>query len=101
MIERTTPAASLLVLLVFGCSEPPSAPLDYHRLSASALPTESYEREPDATPDDTSYVYGLNNLASFYDHPGELGYVMRGQHYGFDSLSIIVRDSSAWRTAST
>ncbi len=57
MIKRTTPAASLLVLFVFGCSEPPSAPLDYHRLSASALPTESYKRGPAAKPDDNSYVY--------------------------------------------
>ena len=92
MIKRSNSAASLLALFVFGCSEAP-APLDYHRLSASALPTESYKREPAVTPDDTSYVYGLNNLSSFYDHPGELGYVMRGQYYGFDSLSIIVTET--------
>ena len=93
MIKRTTSAASLLVLFVFGCSEPPSTPLDYHRLSASALPTESYKRQPAVTPVDTSYVYKLNNLSSFYDHPGELGYVMRGQYYGFDSLSIIITET--------
>ncbi len=93
MIKRTTSSAILLVLFVSGCSEPPSTPLDYHRLSASALPTESYMREPAATPDDTSYVYRFNNLASFYDHPGEFGYVMRGQYYGFDSLSILVTET--------
>ncbi|MFB3107694.1 MAG: cupin domain-containing protein, partial [Pseudomonadales bacterium] len=88
-----TPSAGLLLLFVFGCSEPPSAPLDNHRLSASALPAESYKRGPAATPDENSYVYGLKNLSSFYDHPGELGYFMRGQHYGFDSLSIIVTET--------
>ena len=94
MIKRTTPSAGLLLLFVFGCSEPPSAPLDYHRLSASALPAESYKlRPPAATPDENSYVYGLENLSSFYNHSGELGYVMRGQHYGFDSLSIIVTET--------
>ena len=54
MIKRTASAAILLILFVFGCSEPPSTPLDYHRLSASALPTESYKREPAVTPDDAS-----------------------------------------------
>ncbi len=42
-------------------------------------------------PDD--YVIKLEQMASFYDVPGEFGYVLAGRDYGFDSLSFIITET--------
>lgn len=70
-----------------------AAPLGYHRLGPAELPTESFSRPPEVPPDPTSNLHRLENLTSFYDAPGELGFVMRGHQYGFDALSIIVTET--------
>ncbi len=84
-----------VVSMLFACVEPSSKPasLSYHRLGPAELPLESYTRPPEVAPKPASNLFHLENLTSFYDVPGELGFVMRGHDYGFEALSIIVTET--------
>ena len=53
------------------------------------LPPESYSHPPDAPFDRSDYVIRINQMSSFYDKPGEFGYAIHGEDYGFDRLSIV------------
>lgn len=68
-------------------------PLAYVPLGPGELPVESYERQPEKPFDRADYVFGMENLTSFYDVPGEFGYFMPGAEYGFESLSIVVTET--------
>ena len=59
-------------------------------LTRTELPAASYSRPPEASFTPSDYVFKLEQLASFYDVPGEFGHVMEGDRYGFDSLSLII-----------
>jgi len=93
---------AIIGLLLVACVQAPPepiadggepTPLDYYRLRPGDLPDESFTRPPQVPPDPTARVFHLENLTSFYDAPGELGYVMRGHEYGFDSLSVILTET--------
>ena len=65
----------------------------YVPIGPSELPSESYERPPEIPFDSTDYVIKLEQMTSFYDVPGEAGYFINGEEYGFDSLSIILTET--------
>lgn len=57
------------------------------------LPAESYSRPPDASFDRSDYVIKVNQMSSFYDKPGEFGYAIHGEEYGFDRLSFVLTET--------
>jgi mannose-6-phosphate isomerase-like protein (cupin superfamily) len=57
------------------------------------LPKESYERQPEQPFSSSDYVFKPNQMASFYDVPGEFGHAMEGANYGFQSLSFILTET--------
>ena len=56
-------------------------------------PTASYSRPPDAPFDRSDYVVKINQMSSFYDKPGEFGYAIHGEEYGFDRLSFVLTET--------
>ena len=56
-------------------------------------PRESYSHPPDAAFDRSDYVIKINQMSSFYDKPGEFGYAIHGEDYGFDRLSFVVTET--------
>lgn len=59
----------------------------------SPLPTESFSRPPEEPFDKSDYVIKIRQMRSFYDVPGEFGYTVRGENYGFESLSFILTET--------
>jgi len=57
------------------------------------LPPESYSRAPDAPFDRSDYVIRINQMSSFYDKPGEFGYAIHGEDYGFERLSFVMTET--------
>ena len=41
----------------------------------------------------SDYVVKLKQMTSFYDVPGEAGYFINGEDYGFDALSFILTET--------
>lgn len=86
--------SAMLVAIIGGCSEPAEPEVLAHvRLGPTELPAESYERPPQEPFDKSANLFKFANLPSFYDVPGEAGYMMFGGDYGFDSLSIVVTET--------
>jgi mannose-6-phosphate isomerase-like protein (cupin superfamily) len=56
-------------------------------------PRESYARPPEAPFDRSDYVVKINQMSSFYDKPGEFGYAIHGEDYGFDRLSFVLTET--------
>ena len=67
-------------------------PSGYVHIGPDELPTESYARPP-KNPRSDDYVIKLENMISFYDVPGEAGYLMEGAVHGFESLSFILTET--------
>ena len=67
-------------------------PSGYVHIGPDELPTESYARPP-KNPRSDDYVIKLENMISFYDVPGEAGYLMGGADHGFESLSFILTET--------
>ena len=67
-------------------------PSGYVHIGPDELPTESYARPP-KNPRSDDYVIKLENMISFYDVPGEAGYLMEGADHGFESLSFILTET--------
>ena len=57
------------------------------------LPSDSYSRPPDVPFDRSDYVIKINQMSSFYDKPGEFGYAIHGEEYGFDRLSFVLTET--------
>jgi mannose-6-phosphate isomerase-like protein (cupin superfamily) len=57
------------------------------------LPSDSYSHPPDAAFDRSDYVIKINQMSSFYDKPGEFGYAIHGEDYGFDRLSFVLTET--------
>ena len=88
-------AAFFAILLVLsGCTETnePITPT-YVPIMGGELPSESFMHPPSAPFEKSDYLFKFDQLASFYDFPGEAGYFMPGVDYGFDSLTIIVTET--------
>ena len=56
-------------------------------------PSTSYEKPPQQPPKQDDYVIKLNQMATFYDVPGEFGHVMIGNDHGFKQLSFIITET--------
>jgi mannose-6-phosphate isomerase-like protein (cupin superfamily) len=65
----------------------------YVHMGPDALPAESYERPPVVAFNRSDYAFKLEQMSSFYDVPGEAGYFIDGEDYGFDSLSFILTET--------
>ena len=65
----------------------------YVHMGPDALPVESYERPPAVAFNRSDYAFKLEQMSSFYDVPGEAGYLINGEDYGFDSLSFILTET--------
>jgi mannose-6-phosphate isomerase-like protein (cupin superfamily) len=57
------------------------------------LPAASFEKPPEEPYDRSSYVIAPRQMTSFYDVPGEYGYIVNGQTYGFEGLSFIITET--------
>lgn len=57
------------------------------------LPADSYSHPPAAPFDRSDYVIRINQMSSFYDQPGEFGYAIHGEDYGFERLSFVVTET--------
>ena len=67
----------------------------YIHIGPDSLPTKSYEHRPEEPFNRSDYVIRLKQMTSFYDVPGEAGYLMNGEDYGFDGLSFILTETQA------
>ncbi len=88
VIEKSILAVSVLLT---GCGLGPES--GHVAIGPSELPDESYERPPAVPFDKSDYVIKLEHMASFYDVPGEAGYLVDGNDYGFESLSFILTET--------
>ena len=59
--------------------------------------TGSWVRDPEQPPDLSTYVIHLKQMGTFYDVPGEYGYVLEGGNHGFESLSFILTETHPGR----
>ena len=57
------------------------------------LPPQSYSHAPEAPFERSDYVIKINQMSSFYDKPGEFGYAIHGEEYGFDRLSFVLTET--------
>lgn len=57
------------------------------------VPSQSYSRPPEAPFDRSDYVIKINQMSSFYDKPGEFGYAIHGDDYGFERLSFVLTET--------
>jgi mannose-6-phosphate isomerase-like protein (cupin superfamily) len=53
----------------------------------------SWVRPAEAPPTPSDYVIKLNQMDTFYDVPGEYGYVLEGYKHGLESLSFILTET--------
>jgi hypothetical protein len=96
-IQSNTAAKALLIfvtmatLLLPGCERKRTA--QYFHIGPDSLPAKSYERKPEEPFNRSDYVIRLKQMTSFYDVPGEAGYLMSGEDYGFDGLSFILTET--------
>jgi len=56
-------------------------------------PAASYEKAPAKPPQRDDYVIRLEQMATFYDVPGEFGHMMIGKDHGFERLSFIITET--------
>ena len=96
-IRSTTAAKAVLAigmmaaLLLAGCGKKRTP--QYVHIGPDSLPTKSYERGPDERFNRSDYVIKLKQMTSFYDVPGEAGYFMNGEDYGFNALSFLLTET--------
>ena len=74
-----------------GCGSQPESM--HVAIGPTELPDQSYERPPAVPFDRSDYVIKLEHMESFYDVPGEAGYLINGIDYGFDFLSFILTET--------
>jgi mannose-6-phosphate isomerase-like protein (cupin superfamily) len=83
--------SSFLVALTMSCARP-TAP-SYVALGPAVLPTASFENPPEQPYDRSSYAITPRQMTSFYDVPGEYGYIVSGRTYGFENVSFIITET--------
>ena len=91
--HRKLAIGMMAALLLAGCGKKRTP--QYVHIGPDSLPTQSYEREPEERFNRSDYVIKLKQMTSFYDVPGEAGYFMNGEDYGFDGLSFILTETQA------
>src|SRR5262249_41470534 len=84
----------LVALVVFeGTAGPQEAAEGTQTRGQETLPKADFDHPPKAafSPDD--YFFKLDQLEHFYRVPGEFGYRLMGENYGFEALSFIITES--------
>jgi hypothetical protein len=81
----------MAALFLAGCGK--KSTRQYIHIGPDRLPTKSYERTPEEPFNRSDYVVKLKQMTSFYDVPGEAGYFINGEDYGFDALSFILTET--------
>jgi mannose-6-phosphate isomerase-like protein (cupin superfamily) len=84
-------AAIASVVVLVGCGRHKER--SHVPIGPTELPSESYERPPETPFDSGDLVIKLQQMTSFYDVPGEMGYLMSGRDYGFDGLSFVLTET--------
>ena len=85
---------SVVALVVFGGTAPPQgAAQGTQTRGQETLPKADFDHPPQAafSPDD--YFFKLDQLEHFYRVPGEFGYRLMGENYGFEALSFIITET--------
>jgi hypothetical protein len=82
---------TMAALFLGGCGK--KSTRQYVHIGPDRLPTKSYERTPEESFNRSDYVVKLKQMTSFYDVPGEAGYFINGEDYGFDALSFILPET--------
>jgi mannose-6-phosphate isomerase-like protein (cupin superfamily) len=67
--------------------------LSHVPLGPAVLPAASFENPPEEPYDRLSYTITPKQMTTFYDVPGEYGYIVNGSDYGFEGLSFIISET--------
>jgi mannose-6-phosphate isomerase-like protein (cupin superfamily) len=43
---------------------------------------------------EVEYLIGMDNMESFYDEPGERGWILEGEKHGFANTSVIITETA-------
>ena len=84
----------LVAFVVFGGTAPPQeAAQGTQTRGQETLPKADFDHPPKVafSPDD--YFFKLDQLEHFYRVPGEFGYRLMGENYGFEALSFIITET--------
>ena len=57
------------------------------------LPSANFDHLPKRAFESSDYIIKFDQLGHFYRVPGEFGYRMWGENYGFEALSLIITDT--------
>jgi mannose-6-phosphate isomerase-like protein (cupin superfamily) len=87
-----------LFLSQFGCERTPTSAPETRSQQPALLgdpsrETGSWVRDPEQPPNPSTYLIHLKQMGTFYDVPGEYGYVLEGGNHGFESLSFILTET--------
>ena len=92
-VMRVTLVSSLLLFALGAMSCARERALSYVPIGPAVLPAASFEKPPEEPYDRSSYAISLPQMTSFYDVPGEYGYILAGRAYGFENLSFIITET--------
>ncbi|MEO5599454.1 MAG: cupin domain-containing protein [Cyclobacteriaceae bacterium] len=93
MKKRIILELPFLLLLLAACKQP-LPKTEWTMTPDKATWSDTDYVHPPQSPFDTSdYVIELQNMKSFYNKPGEFGYLLDGKDYGFESLSFILTNT--------
>jgi mannose-6-phosphate isomerase-like protein (cupin superfamily) len=81
----------MVALAAMSCTR--QTALTHVPLGPAVLPTASFEKPPEEPYDHSSYAISPRQMTSFYDVPGEYGYIVSGRTYGFEGLSFIISET--------
>jgi hypothetical protein len=85
---------ALVAFVVFGGTAPrQEVTQGTQTWGQETLPKADFDHPPKAafSPDD--YFFKLDQLEHFYRVPGEFGYRLMGENYGFEALSFIITET--------
>lgn len=92
MLRVTLVTWSVLVALAaLSCAR--QTAVSHVPLAPAVLPAASFEKPPEEPYDRSSYAISPRQMTSFYDVPGEYGYIVSGRAYGFEGLSFIITET--------
>lgn len=57
------------------------------------LPSANFDHPPKRAFESSDYFFKFDQLDHFYRVPGEFGYRMFGENYGFEALSLIITET--------
>jgi mannose-6-phosphate isomerase-like protein (cupin superfamily) len=90
---RVTVASWSLLVALAAMSCTRQTALSHVPLAPAVLPATSFEKPPEEPYDGSSYAISPRQMTSFYDVPGEYGYIVNGRAYGFEGLSFIITET--------